>query len=130
MKGRCAARRPISTYSSAISATFPYYSDAVWYLTQMRRWGQIAEAKPDAWFDDVARSVYRPDLYKAAAEALIAEGKATPNQFDFDADGYRDPSADFIDGVSYDGTKPNAYIDSLTIGLKGAQTVSGGEIIN
>ncbi len=112
------------------NATFPYYSDAVWYLTQMRRWGQIAEAKPDAWFDDVARSVYKPDLYKAAAEALIAEGKATPNQFDFDADGYRDPSADFIDGVSYDGTKPNAYIDSLTIGLKGAQTVSGGEIIN
>ena len=50
--------------------------------------------------------------------------------FDFDADGYRDPSADFIDGVAYDGTKPNAYIDSLTIGLKGAQTVSGGEIIN
>ncbi|HEX9857975.1 MAG TPA: CmpA/NrtA family ABC transporter substrate-binding protein, partial [Paracoccaceae bacterium] len=22
-------------------ATYPYYSDAVWYLTQMRRWGQI-----------------------------------------------------------------------------------------
>ena len=28
-------------------ATYPYYSDAVWYLTQMRRWGQIAEQKPD-----------------------------------------------------------------------------------
>ena len=24
-------------------ATYPYYSDAVWYLSQMRRWGQIAE---------------------------------------------------------------------------------------
>ena len=23
-------------------ATYPFYSDAVWYLTQMRRWGQIA----------------------------------------------------------------------------------------
>ncbi|MGR3745014.1 MAG: CmpA/NrtA family ABC transporter substrate-binding protein, partial [Pseudooceanicola nanhaiensis] len=30
-------------------ATYPFYSDAVWYLTQMRRWGQIAEAKPDSW---------------------------------------------------------------------------------
>jgi nitrate/nitrite transport system substrate-binding protein len=30
-------------------ATYPYYSDAVWYLTQMRRWGQIPEAKPDQW---------------------------------------------------------------------------------
>ena len=29
-------------------ATYPYYSDAVWYLTQMRRWGQIAEDKPDS----------------------------------------------------------------------------------
>ncbi len=112
------------------NATFPYYSDAVWYLTQMRRWGQITEAKDDAWFDETAKSVYKPDIYKAAAEALIAEGKATADMFDFDADGYRDPTADFIDGVSYDGTKPNAYIDSLTIGLKGAQTVAGGEIIN
>ena len=24
-------------------ATYPYYSDAIWYLTQMRRWGQIGE---------------------------------------------------------------------------------------
>lgn len=112
------------------NATFPYYSDAVWYLTQMRRWGQITEAKPDGWYDETAKSVYKPDLYKAAAEALIAEGKASADQFDFDADGYRAPSADFIDGVSYDGTRPNAYIDSLTIGLKGAQTVAGGEIVN
>ena len=112
------------------NATFPYYSDAVWYLTQMRRWGQIAEAKPDAWFDAAAKSVYKPDVYKAAAEALIAEGLASAEMFDFDADGYRPPTADFIDGVSYDGTQPNAYIDSLTIGLKAGQTVSGGEVIN
>ncbi len=25
------------------NATYPYYSDAVWYLTQMRRWGQISD---------------------------------------------------------------------------------------
>jgi nitrate/nitrite transport system substrate-binding protein len=112
------------------NATYPYYSDAVWYLTQMRRWGQIAEPQPDAWFDATAKSVYRPDIYRAAAEALIADGLATPDMFDFDADGYRDATADFIDGVTYDGTKPNAYIDSLTIGLKAAQTVAGGEIIN
>ena len=35
-------------------ATYPYYSDAVWYLTQMRRWGQIAEAKPDDWYAETA----------------------------------------------------------------------------
>lgn len=27
------------------NATYPFYSDAIWYLTQMRRWGQIAEPK-------------------------------------------------------------------------------------
>jgi nitrate/nitrite transport system substrate-binding protein len=110
------------------NATFPYYSDAVWYLTQMRRWGQIDTAQTDAWYDETAKKVYRPDIYKLAAEALIAEGKATPEMFDFDADGYRAPTSDFIDGVSYDGLAPNAYIDSLTIGLKAAQTVVGGAV--
>ena len=41
-------------------ATYPYYSDAIWYLTQMRRWGQIpADAVPQT-------QVYRADLYDAA----------------------------------------------------------------
>lgn len=112
------------------NAAFPYYSDAVWTLTQMRRWGQIAEAHPDSWYDETAKQVYRPDLFQTAAEALIAEGKATAADFDFDADGYRDATSAFIDGVAYDGTKPNAYIDSLTIGLKQAQLVQGGEVVN
>lgn len=114
------------------NATFPYYSDAVWYLTQMRRWGQIAGDKPDSWYDAAAKEVYRPDLYKAAAEAVIADGNATSEMFDFDADGYRapTPAGDVIDGVAYDGTKPNAYIDSLTIGLKTGQTVENGAVTN
>lgn len=36
-------------------ATYPYYSDAIWYLTQMRRWGQISESKPDSWYMDIAK---------------------------------------------------------------------------
>ena len=39
------------------NTTYPYYSDSVWYLAQMRRWGQIAEAKPDSGYDEVAKSV-------------------------------------------------------------------------
>lgn len=112
------------------NATFPYYSDAVWTLTQMRRWGQIAEAKPDSWYADAAASVYKPDLYREAARELIADGKATEADFDFTSDGYKPATAEFIDGVSFDGHQPNAYIDSLTIGLKGSQQVVGGEIIN
>lgn len=37
------------------NATYPYYSDAIWYLTQMRRWGQIAEPKADQWYMDIAK---------------------------------------------------------------------------
>lgn len=112
------------------NATFPYYSDAVWYLTQMRRWGQIAETQTDAWYDETAKSVYRPDLYKLATEAVIADGNATADMFDFDEDGYREATAAFLDGVSYDGMMPNAYIDSLGIGLKSGQVVAGGEVTN
>jgi nitrate/nitrite transport system substrate-binding protein len=39
------------------NATCPFESDAIWYLTQMPRWGQIAAPKPDSWYDEVARSV-------------------------------------------------------------------------
>ncbi|MEZ5850365.1 MAG: CmpA/NrtA family ABC transporter substrate-binding protein [Hyphomicrobiaceae bacterium] len=112
-------------------ATYPYYSDAVWYLTQMRRWGQIAEGRDDAWYADAARKVYRPDLYLKAAKLLVEEGKAKKADFPWDSDGYRTPTpaADIIDGVVYDGRKPNAYIDGLAIGLKGRQRVDGANII-
>ncbi len=46
----------------------------------MRRWGQIAESKPDNWYMETAKSVYRPDIYALAAKELIAEGKT--NFFD------------------------------------------------
>ena len=102
-------------------ATYPYYSDAVWYLTQMRRWGQIGEAKSDQWFDETAKSVYMPDVYLKAARLLVAEGHAAEADFPWDSDGYRatTPPADVIDGIGYDGKAPNAYINSLAIGLKG-----------
>jgi len=111
-------------------ATHPYFSDAIWYLTQMRRWGQIPEAKTDAWYDETAKKVYRPDLYLEAAKLLIADGKAKKADFPLDSDGYRAPTSEFIDGVSYDGRKPNAYIDSLKIGLKGNQRVEGLKVVS
>ena len=110
-------------------ANYPYYSDAVWYLTQMRRWGQIPEGKPDDWYATTAKSVYRPEIYLQAAKALVAEGKAKEADFPWDSDGYRAPTAEFIDGITYDGRKPNAYIDALPIGLKGQQKFEGSEVV-
>ncbi|KKC98828.1 nitrate ABC transporter substrate-binding protein [Photobacterium halotolerans] len=106
-------------------ATYPYYSDAVWTLTQMRRWGQIPEAKSDDWYMSIAKQVYRPDIYRQAAEALIEEGKLTAADFpDFDReDGFRPPQQGFIDQITFDGQQPNAYLNKFAIGLKGDDTL-------
>ncbi|MBK8475969.1 MAG: ABC transporter substrate-binding protein [Opitutaceae bacterium] len=98
-------------------ATYPFYSDAVWYLTQMRRWGQIGEAKSDAWYHDTAASVYQPAIYREAAGALVAEGKLQASAIPA-TDGYKAPTAEFIDGMSYDGRAPNAYLRQFPIGHK------------
>jgi nitrate/nitrite transport system substrate-binding protein len=105
-------------------ATYPFYSDAIWYLTQMRRWGQIPEAKDDQWYFDVAEQVYRPDIYMQAAQLVIDEGYASEGDFPFGTNGFKEPTSAFLDGVTYDGTQPNAYINSLAIGLSGVETVS------
>jgi nitrate/nitrite transport system substrate-binding protein len=91
----------------------------------MRRWGQIAEHKTDSWYMDMAKKVYRPDLYAEAAQELIAEGKAKASDFpDFASEsGFKPPQKEFIDGVPYDGTKPNDYLAQFPIGLKGKDKV-------
>jgi nitrate/nitrite transport system substrate-binding protein len=113
-------KRPVPDFNVFFRyfATYPYYSDAVWYLTQMRRWGQIAEGKTDSWYHDTAKSVYRPDVYLAAARLLVAEGIAREQDFPWDTDGYRPPTDEFIDGVAFDGRAPNAYLESMPIGLQ------------
>ncbi|MBX2836714.1 MAG: ABC transporter substrate-binding protein [Gammaproteobacteria bacterium] len=98
-------------------ATYPYYSDAVWYLTQMRRWGQITEDKDDAWYDTVAKDVYLPQIYMEAAALLIEEGYAASGDFPAETDGYKPATDEFIDGILYDGKKPNEYLKSFPIGL-------------
>jgi nitrate/nitrite transport system substrate-binding protein len=107
------------------NATYPYYSDAIWYLTQMRRWGQIAEAKPDSWYIKMAKQIYRPDIYATAAKDLIAEGKMKAYDFPNFAKetGFKGPQSGFIDGIIYDGRKPNAYIDKFKIGLKDKEKI-------
>jgi len=104
-------------------ATYPYYSDAIWYLTQMRRWGQIPDSKPDSWFHEMAKKVYRPDIYLAAAKELLAEGKIDEKDIPWDTDGYRAPQTHFIDDIAFDGREPNAYLEKFKIGLKGDDTV-------
>ncbi len=105
------------------NASYPYYSDCVWFLTQMIRWGQLTEQKDDAWFSDIAKKIYKPEVYIRAVDELIDDGHFTREDFAaaydaLEAGGYKPATTDFIDGTEYDGTKPNDYIKSFEIGLK------------
>lgn len=48
-------------------ATYPWISHAKWFLGQMVRWGMLT---PEHDFDQLARHVYRPDLWREAAAGL------------------------------------------------------------
>ncbi len=53
--------------SFAKAATFPWKSHALWFYTQMVRWGQIGHDKAN---EEIARNTYRPDLYRSALKPL------------------------------------------------------------
>ena len=99
------------------NATYPFYSDAVWFLTQMRRWGQIPEAKPEEWYHETAKNVYRPDIWKKAAAFLVEEGKIPASDIP-ETDGYKPATSEFIDGNTFDAKKPIDYVNSFKIGNK------------
>ncbi|MGH1505124.1 MAG: CmpA/NrtA family ABC transporter substrate-binding protein [Acidimicrobiales bacterium] len=108
-------------------AGYPFYSDAIWYLTQMRRWGQIADTQTDQWYFDTAEAVYRPDLYLEAADSLVDDGVITAGDVP-ETDGFKAPQSGFLDNITYDGSQPNAYLASLEIGLKDGQTVTASGV--
>lgn len=98
-------------------ATYPYYSDCIWYLTQMRRWGQIGEARNNEWYHETARRVYLPEVWMKAAGALVKEGHLTETEIP-QTDGFKPATGEFIDGVIYDGKDPVGYLNKFKIGLK------------
>lgn len=49
------------------AATFPWKSHALWFYSQMVRWGQVEHTSANV---AVARETYRPDLYRAALKPL------------------------------------------------------------
>ncbi len=99
------------------NATYPLKAHCVWYLTQMRRWGQIPENKPDEWYHKTADSIYRPDIYRIAFKKLIEENLLPDSELPTD-DLPSYSASDFIDKIPFDSKKPNAYIASFPIGRK------------
>lgn len=85
-------------------AGYPRQGQALWLLSQMRRWGQIGE---DSGQEAVARAVYRPDLYR---QALAAVGATLP---DFDID--EAPLPPLFDGGLFDPGRIDQYLAGFAI---------------
>lgn len=49
------------------AANFPWKSHALWYYSQMVRWGEIAAGPANA---ELAAATFRPDLYRAAMASM------------------------------------------------------------
>jgi len=47
------------------AANFPWRSHAIWFMTQMYRWGQIKHALN---FKDISERAYRPDIFREVAK--------------------------------------------------------------
>lgn len=82
-------------------ASFPYYSDGMWFLTQHRRWGLL---KTDVDYLGVAKQINQVDLYKQAATQLKVALPASPMR-----------SSTLFDGKTWDGSDPKAYASSFAI---------------
>ncbi|MGB1109556.1 MAG: nitrate ABC transporter ATP-binding protein [Gammaproteobacteria bacterium] len=104
------------------AANFPWRSHAIWLMTQMIRWGQLDQPVN---LETVAKSVYRPDTYRAAAESLgIAYPEVDYKQEGTHSDGWALMGGDesiimgpdqFMDGREFDAREPAAYISGFEI---------------
>jgi ABC-type nitrate/sulfonate/bicarbonate transport system substrate-binding protein len=118
------APRPLPDFNvfHRYAANFPWRSHAVWFLTQMLRWGQIEQPLD---LRATAAAVYRPDLYRDAAQALgvpapnhddKTEGTHTTHWTLSDASAPIPMGPDrFFDGRLFDPARPVDYLAGFDI---------------
>jgi nitrate/nitrite transport system substrate-binding protein len=104
------------------AASFPWRSHAVWFLTQMLRWGQIG---PETDIAAAAERAYRPDLFRAVAADLGAptpivdekvEGLHTTPWVLDEATAPIPMAPDvFFDGRRFDAAQPQRYAAEFEI---------------
>lgn len=83
------------------AVAFPYLSDAMWFMTQHRRWGLLKE-DPD--YLGVAGELAQLDLYRDAARMSGTPAPVSPMR-----------RSTLIDGALWDGSDPAAYAASFDI---------------
>ncbi|WP_024276430.1 CmpA/NrtA family ABC transporter substrate-binding protein [Hyphomicrobium sp. 802] len=103
----------------AKAATFPWKSHALWFYSQMVRWGQVQHSAEHA---KSARETYRPDLYRAAlkpsgialpvANAKVEGALTAPTPVGSSGASLVLGPDGFFDGGLFDPDKLDAYIAS------------------
>ena len=104
------------------AASFPWRSHALWFLSQMLRWGQIGS---EVDIRAVADAVYRPDLFREAAAAVgepaplvdhkAEGGHAEPWTLDEATQPIPMAPDAFFDGRVFDPRQPLAYVRGFQI---------------
>jgi two-component system, oxyanion-binding sensor len=92
------------------AATFPWSSHALWFYSQMVRWGQVKFSAADLV---KACATYRPDLYR---QALGPSGANIPT-VDLKVEG-SEPGDGFFDGRPFDPADIESYLRSFTTALR------------
>lgn len=94
------------------AAGLPRREHALWFLSQMVRWGQVG---PDLDLEAVADQVYRPDLFR---EAALSVGPVVEPAMVF-ADASPSPPAALFDGAPFDPADARGYAAGFAIGRVG-----------
>lgn len=105
------------------AASFPWRSHAVWFLTQMLRWGQIPA---DTDIAAASAGTFRPDFYRRAARTLEVPAPIVDEKVEglhasaWTLDEATAPIAMapdlFFDGRRFDAAQPELYAASFEIG--------------
>lgn len=106
------------------AANFPWKSHALWYYSQMVRWGEVAASQGNA---AIAAASFRPDLYREALRPLSAPLPLADFKTDGEHDAPRDVPAEngplsmgpdrFFDGAIFDPEALADYIASQSAPL-------------
>jgi NitT/TauT family transport system ATP-binding protein/nitrate/nitrite transport system substrate-binding protein len=94
------------------AAGLPRREHALWFLSQMVRWGQVG---PDLDLETVADQVYRPDLFR---EAALSVGPVVEPAMAF-ADASPPPPAALFDGAPFDPADARGYAAGFAISRVG-----------
>lgn len=102
------------------TANFPWRSHALWFLSQMLRWGQIQEPVD---LEQIAANCYLPNVYRAAADILslpypLADDKmeGQPDRSWILSDASQPiamPSSRFIDGHQFNPSHLPLYLEKF-----------------